>query len=221
MLIALFSCNSTNSSQTGENDSTAVSVNDEQPINQRYGIKSGIVYYNPIDIMGMKTTQILYFDDYGKKEVMESIVEGDMMGFKTKKRSIKINDGEYIVEYDLENIVNNENKLEKVARKTKIQPNAFNPNDLSALTEEVKKQFDYKEEGTEEVAGVVGTKISMKFGENNRAYAVIYKNIPLKSEFGGIQLVANKFDQNVSIPVEKFSIPQDYKVEELQAQQFE
>jgi len=217
-LISLtWACSETGSDkQNNESkDSLLNSENIESTIQgQRYGIKSGIVYYEPMDIMGIKTTQILYFDDYGKKECREIIVEGNIMGMKTKKHSMSILDGDYSINFDLENITNNKDELKKEATKVNIK-DAMSNMDLSHLTEEMKKQMDYKEEGREQVAGINGTKYSVKFGTGNkRMYGVMYKNVPLKADMGQIKMVASKFEENASVPAEKFIVPADYKIVE-------
>jgi len=217
LITLLFACSGNkNENGNGENkDSLAASESTEAPAKgQRYGIKSGIVYYEPMDFMGMKSTQVLYFDDYGKKECRETIIEGNIMGMKTKKHSMSILDGDYSINFDLENITNNKDELKKEATKVNIKAAMANM-DLSALTEEMKKQMDYKEEGTEQVAGINGTKYSVKFGTgNNRIYGVMYKNVPLKADMGQIKMVASKFEENASVPAEKFIVPADYKIVE-------
>lgn len=214
----MISC-SGNKTENGEaKDSTITAETTEVPTQgQRYGIKSGIVTYEPMDIMGIKTTQVVYFDDYGKKECRETVVEGDIMGMKTKKRSMSILDGDYSINFDLENITNNKDELVKEATKVNIK-SVMTTMDLSALTEEMKKQMEYKEEGTENVAGVTGTKYSVKFG-GQRMYGVMYKNVPLKADMGQIKMIASKFEQNATVPAEKFTVPADYKIIEQQPMQ--
>lgn len=211
----LFACsgNNNDNSNNDNKDSLSVSESTEAAVQgQRYGIKSGIVYYEPMNIMGMKSTQVLYFDDYGKKECRETTIEGDIMGMKTKKRSVSIIDGDYSINFDLENITNNKDVLKKEATKVNIK-SMMNNMDLSLFTEEMKKQMDYKEEGTEQVAGITGTKYSIKLGSgDSRIYGVVYKNVPLKADMGQIKWVASKFEENASIPADKFSVPSDYQI---------
>ncbi len=202
-------------------ETTQVPAEDAKPEGARYGIKSGIVTYEPYEMMGMKMTQTTYFDDYGKKETQEVLTEGEMMGMKTKSHTMNILADGYSISYELENIVNGKDQTKKVARKTKIS-GAMGNMDMSALTDEMKKKYDYKEEGTETVAGVEGTKFSMTFDKekaNTRIIGVTYKNIMLKSEANiagmKISLVASKFDENADVPAAKFEIPEGYKVEEV------
>jgi len=220
LITLLFACSGNKNESTGNNDSLATTESTEvMTQGQRYGIKSGIVYYEPMDFMGMKSTQVLYFDDYGKKECRETIIEGDIMGMKTKKRTVSILDGDYSINFDLENITNNKDELKKEATKVNIKSAMANM-DLSALTEEMKKQMDYKEEGTEVVAGITGTKYSIKFGSGDkRIYGVMYKNVPLKADMGEIKMVASKVEENASIPADKFTVPSDYKIIEQKQMQ--
>lgn len=211
----LFACSGNNNNNNNNENKDSLSVlesSEFQAQGNRYGVKSGIVYYEPMDFMGLKSTQVLYFDDYGKKECRETIIEGNIMGMKTKKRSVSIMDGDYSINFDLENITNNKDELKKEATKVNIK-SMINNMDLSLFTEEMKKQMDYKEEGTEQVAGIIGTKYSIKVGSGDeRIHGVIYKNVPLKADMGQIKLVASKFEENVSIPADKFTVPSDYKI---------
>ncbi|PKP20171.1 MAG: hypothetical protein CVU05_09735 [Bacteroidetes bacterium HGW-Bacteroidetes-21] len=216
----LFSCSDNQKTTDETTGKDSVATQDESAANiegQRYGVKSGIVYYEPFDMMGIKTSQVLYFDDYGKKEARETITEGTIMGMKTKKRSINIIDGKYSISFDLENITNNKDELKKVATRMDMSNNPFAQFDMSAMGEKMKEEFDYKEEGTEEVAGVTGTKYSIKMSKEakERISGVMYKNISLKVDMGQIKMVASKFEENVTVPESIFSVPADYKIEEV------
>jgi len=221
--VMLLAACSNNESKTGTNaDSTNVTITEttEAPQTGRYGIKSGIVTYEPYELMGVKVYQTTYFDDYGNKEAQESTTEMEMMGMKTKQRNMSIMADGYSITYQLENMVNNKNELKKVAKKTKFVANPLGF-DVSTFSDEIKKRYDYKEMGTESVAGVEGTKISFtmdKTKSESRISCVIYKNIMLKTEMNmsGIQMniKAKTFEQNASVPADKFEIPEGYTVEE-------
>jgi len=217
------SCSNSDKGKEGSTDSTQVATTEKTDVPQgaRYGIKSGIVSYQTYEMMGVKITQTTYFDDYGKKEAQESMSEMDMMGMKTKQHNMSIMADGYSISYPLENMVNGKDELKKVAKKIKTSGNPFGSMDLSTFTDELKKRYDYKELGTENVAGVEGTKFSFvmdKSKPNDKIIGVIYKNVILKSsmKMSGfeINLVASKFDQNVEIPADKFGIPAGYTVEE-------
>jgi len=216
----MFSCSD---SQTGNDegdgkDSVKNNVESAEITDgQRYGLKSGIVYYEPMEIMGIKSSQTLYFDDYGNKQSRETITEGNIMGMKTKKHTISYTEGKYMVAYDLENVTNNKDDLQKIATRTDMSNNPFADMDFSTLTDAMKLEYDYKEEGSEEVAGVTGVKFSVKMtkGVDQRIYGVTYKNVPLKVDMGQIKMVASKFEQNVSVPSSVFSVPEGYTVQDV------
>jgi hypothetical protein len=219
------SCSNTEKSGTDTSDSTKVETtqtvfDDSKPDGARYGVKSGIVYYEPYEMMGMKMTQTTYFDDYGKKETQEILTEGEMMGMKTKSHAMNILADGYSISFEVENIVNGKNQTKKIARKSKIS--GAMGMDMAALTDELKKKYDYKEEGTETVAGIEGTKFSMTFDKgksNTRISGVVYENIMLRSEanIGGMKLSlkASKFDKEAAVPATIFEVPAGYTIEEV------
>lgn len=188
----------------------------------RYGLKSAIVHYEPTIIMGIKTEQTLYFDDYGKREAKETVSESDIMGMKSREHKMEITDGDYAISYEIEKILNGKDETSKEATKTNMK--GLNEMAMamgqSLDPEQMKKNFDYREEGSEQIAGVTGTKYSIALNKEKpdaRVYGVIYKNIALKSEMAGISIKASKIEENVSVPAEKFQIPAGYTVKEVNA----
>lgn len=188
----------------------------------RYELKSGIVYYEPTEIMGISTVKTLYFDDYGRREATETVTESNIMGMKTREHSMEIIDGDYAISYEIEKSVNGKDETSKEVTRTNMK-------DAQAIAmamamgkfidpEQMKREMDYREEGTEQIAGVTGTKYSIAINKeqpNARAYGVMYKNIALKSEMAGISVKAKKIEENVSVPSEKFQIPAGYTVREV------
>ena len=71
-----------------------------------YGVKSGIVTYKPMSMMGMTISQTIYFDDYGNKETREVITQGNMMGQNIQTHAFDIREGLTSIHYELENIRN-------------------------------------------------------------------------------------------------------------------
>jgi hypothetical protein len=213
-VVLAMSC-SNSASKTSESDSTKTAANTNESSNtasKKYDIKSGIVTYKA-SVMGIENTQTLYFDDYGAKEMKESITEMSIMGIKTRKVDVSLEKEGYRYEYELENMTNNENKLTKEIKKTKIY--SAGSSDMAAmattLSDEMKKKYEYKEEGTEAVAGVTGTKVSMKMGKT-AITAVMYKKVMLKTVMEMIKITATKFEENVAIPADKFELPKDYTI---------
>jgi hypothetical protein len=187
---------------------------------KRYDVQSGIVTYEPMVIMGIKSVSTLYFDDYGRRESRETVTDSNMMGMKTHEKKVDITDGNYIISYEVEKIVNGKDETSKVATKTdmrKLQQMAmrmakgFDP-------EQMKRDFDYREEGSEVVAGVTGTKYSVSFNKERkeeRVYGVLYKKISLSTQMGGISIKAEKVEENVPVPASKFEVPAGYTIQEV------
>jgi hypothetical protein len=180
-----------------------------------FGEKSGIIQYKPFDMMGVKMTQTLYFDEYGQKEMRETIIEGNMMGTAMKQHSIDIRDGNVSYHYDLENNMGEGSELKKEAYKTMLPEAVMEQMNLAALSDKWKKSLDYKEEGDETVAGIKGVKYSIapdSVNPANRLIGVQYKNIPLKIVMGQLEMVAEKIDFGAKIPAEKFKVPEGYTI---------
>jgi hypothetical protein len=189
---------------------------------QPYGEKSGIVTYKPMDMMGVKVTLTMYFDDYGKKEMRETMVEGNMMGMDMRQHTIDIRDGNIMYHYELENMSGGQDRATKNVYKTTLTPEMFEQMNVGSLSEKTKKLVDYKDEGKETVAGLEGIKYSIvpdSANPSNRITGVQYKNIPIKITMGQMEMVADKVDFDAKIPAEKFNIPAGYTVVEQPAQQ--
>lgn len=180
-----------------------------------YGEKSGIITYKPIDMMGVKVTQVVYFDDYGYKEAREISTSGNMMSMEVNSKSMSVREGNIAYYFELENMQNGQNIVKKEAYKSVIPAQMMQEMDMMNLTDEFRKKHDYKEEGKESVLGYEGTKYSLtaeETGQPGRISGVHYKNIPLKLSIGNMQMIAEKIEFNVKIPAEKFKIPADYQI---------
>ena len=215
--LALVSGCSKKSDSAKPGSATESSVNSKP---RRYEMQSGIVYYEPLVIMGIKSVSTLYFDDYGRRESRESVTDSEIMGMKSHEKKVDTTDGDYMISYELEKVVNGKDETSKVATKTDIRKfremamkmgNGLDP-------EQMKKDFDYREEGSEVVAGVTGTKYSVSLSKEKntqRVYGVLYKKIALKTEMGGIMIKAAKIEENASVPASKFEVPAGYTIREV------
>lgn len=180
-----------------------------------YGEKSGIITFKTLDMMGVKVTQIVYFDDYGYKEAREVITSGSMMGMEVNSRSMSIREGNTAYYFDIENIQNGQNSVKKEAYKSLIPGDMMMQMDMAGLSDDFKKKHEYKEEGTETILGYKGLKYSLvaeEGGDGMRITGVHYKNIPLKISLANMDMVAEKIELNVKIPAEKFKIPEGYQI---------
>ena len=207
-LTLLMACNSGGSGKGGSLD-------------QPFGEKRGIVSYKPLDMMGVKVTQTMYFDDYGKKEMRETMVEGEMNGMVMRQHTIDIRDGNVMYHYELENMTGGQDRATKNAYKTNLTPEMFEQMNVGSLSEKLKKQLNYKDEGKETVAGLEGVKYSIapdSANPTNRITGVHYKNIPIKVSMGQMEIIADKVDFDAKVPAEKFAIPAGYTVIDQSAQ---
>lgn len=191
-------------------------------IDQPYGEESGIVTYKPLDMMGVKVIQTIYFDDYGKKEMRETVVAGDMNGMVMRQHTIDIRDGNVMYHYELENNTGGQDRATKNVYKTNLTPEMFEQMNVGTLSEKLKKELNYKDEGKETVAGLEGIKYSIapdSANPTNRITGVHYKNIPIKVSMGQMEMIADKVDFDAKVPAEKFAVPAGYTVIDQSAQQ--
>jgi hypothetical protein len=214
-LALLPGCSGQKSDGTG---SSTASSSSSMP--RPYEIKSGIVRFKPMIMMGVKVTETLYFDDYGLKEARESITESDIMGTKNYEDKMEIRDGRYIISYTLKSIINGKDETSREATRTDMG----DVRELAAAlgksmdVNEMKKNMDYREEGPETIAGVTGRKYSIALDKSKpdvRASGVMYKNVVLKSELAGMSVEASSFEENASVPSDKFAIPAGYTVKDV------
>jgi len=182
---------------------------------QPYGEKSGIIKYKPMEMGEIKAVQTLYFDDYGKKELRETVVSGNMMGTEISQHSFDIRDGNIAYHYETENKTGGQDKSTKDAYKQVVPAEMLDQMNIANLSEKLKKSFNFKEEGTEKVAGYTGIKYSIS-PEGSQMQGPItgihYKNIPLKVSMGTMVIEAEKVELGANIPADKFKVPAGFNV---------
>lgn len=201
-------------SSTRSNTTSAEQKISDALTGKRYKIKSCIVTSElNMGSMGMKQTQVLYFDDYGKKECRESMNNMSVMGRKINQNTISIRKDGYMYSFDLE---------KKTGTKMQIPStvDVMKNLDFSKLSDDVMKEWNMVKEGTQTVLGKECNVLSMKsdkMGMQGKYY--VWNNIPLKSEtrMSGmvVSLIATKIEENVDIPASKFEIPADIKFREI------
>lgn len=168
-----------------------------------YEVKSGIVTME-MDMMGQKITQQIYFDDYGVKQA----TVGNFGG--RKSRNIVVDGSTVMVNDD-----------EKTAMKMPMMGQQERVNFLQ-LDEKAIKKYKVKELGTETVAGKECKKYEVTLfmmGQPQKQTVCVYKGITLKStsksDFGSMDQVATKVEENVTIPASMFTVPEGVKIEEM------
>jgi len=193
----------------------AVSVAKAQaPADAIYGVKSGIITMS-MDMMGQEMVTETYFDDYGKKTAQVSDFGGQ------KSRTIVV-DGEQV-------------RIDDAAKTATKMPSFGGMGggmgrpqiNWNKLTDQVKKENNIKELGKETVAGKECTKYSMTMdmmGNQMTQNIWIYKGITLKtamdSDMGSFGQTATKFQENVEIKADMFTVPAGVKIEEMDMSQF-
>jgi hypothetical protein len=189
---------------------------------QPYGEKSGIVTFKPLDMMGVKVTQKLYFEDFGKKEMRETMVEGNMNGMDMRQHTIDMRDGNTMYHYELENVSGGQDRATKNVYKTILTADMLESMNVASLSAKLKTRLGYKEEGKETVAGLEGVKYSIapdSLNPSNRITGVQYNNIQIKISMGQMEIIADKVDLGANVPAEKFKIPEGYTVMDQPTQQ--
>jgi hypothetical protein len=182
---------------------------------QPYGEKSGIVVYKPMEMMGVKVNQTLYFDDYGKNEARETVVEGSMNGMEMRQHTIDIRNGNEMFHYEIENATGGQNRATKDVYKMTLTPEMLEQMNLESMSDKLKAKLNYKVIGKETVAGLEGVKFSIAPDSTNPETLIIgvnYKNIPMKVTMGQMEITADKADFSAKIPADKFKIPEGYTV---------
>jgi len=202
-LTLLFSCKSKTSetASSTEKQSEAATATPKG----KYAIKSGIVEYKT-QMMGMDMKQVLTFDDYGNKDVTEVMME--MMG--TKIHTVTLHKDGFIYTYDM---------VKKTGTKSPFYQASSSDIDFENLSEEMVKDMNLKKEGTEEFLGKTCEKMSIDYTKMKlKGTYLVYKGIALKmdADMGTMKmnLVGEKFEENPTIPAEKFEVPADVKITE-------
>ena len=179
----------------------------------KYKIKSGIVRMNIETSMMKGTTKAtLYFDDYGKKESTETMMDMEMMGQKIKVHQLTLIKGEYVINVDLD---------KKMCTKMKI-PSNLDPTKVNFenLTSEMIKEYNIKKEGSETVLGKKCDIYSMFHAQSSTKGKVwVWNGISIKSEMNAsginIKTTTTKIEENVQVPASKFEVPSGIKIQEM------
>jgi hypothetical protein len=213
-LSALISCsgNGKKSDSTSDSTKTKDSTAKSDNIKGKFKMKSGIITMMS-ETMGMKQTITMYFDDYGSKHCTETKGEIDMGALgKTEMHNLNFAKDGYTYSIDLTKKTGTKMKSITTGKQKDI--------DFSKLTDDMMKQMKITKQGTEEVLGKTCDKYFLNDPDlKMKSSYCVWNGIPLKSEIdmGGIKatVTATKIEENASIPAEKFEIPKDIKITEV------
>lgn len=210
MMIFILSCGDSADKESSETKTASTDFS------KRYGVKSAVVEYA---ITGSQSgTKTLYFDDWGMKQAEYTNSVLQIAGFSKTLNLLNIikDDSNYII--DLER---------KTGTKTK--------NPVRKLIAELQNQKSFGEFGEQ----ILLKNGAMKVGRedfldkecdiyeiaNTSTKIWIWKWIPLKTitRTGGVEIntVAKKIDINVNIPAEKFELPKDITINEVDLEDIE
>ncbi len=171
-------------------------------IRKKYDIKSGIVQFKVQDPSGTHR-EVLYFDDYGIKECLETYnTDGELT-------ETKFCDGEKLYTY-------------KNSEKTVYILSSHSGNgtemrfDKDGFQPEQKKKYKYAERPDMTVAGKPCTAFYMETGFGKTVYAgwshiTLYHN--QKTTYGDIVREAASLEENAAVPAARFAVPDGYAVE--------
>ena len=220
-LLFLFSCGNKNSDAVADNPIDAAKEKASEMTNgatdnsvaastdKKYDSKSGIVTIETtasVSGMTVKTKQVLYFDDYGRKECQEQFVFDQSTNAYVLDTKDLVKDGfRYII-----------STVQKTGMKTKAQGSGvaakFDMDEAATM-----KDMKFKKIGDETICGKVCNCFSRvtpsgnitMFGWNKIVLKTITDNPEMKMK---TVAVATKIEENVSMPSDKFEIPKDVKL---------
>lgn len=197
-LTLMIGCSKTEEQKVENTDQTVSEQESSSPIlNQRYGIKSGVIHY----IAPMNTNQELYFDDYGAKELF--ITSIDLGIAKTKNFEYRMDGFTYSYE---------EGKTEGQKRKWITSDMDYSKADIKTL-----ERYKVKDLGTETISGKECKKYSAEFG-GAPIFTWSWKNIMVKTitPMGGNDFVieATKI-QETTVDPQMFELPKGVTFKEM------
>jgi len=197
-------CKNSATTTESESDEAKTETAASDAYKGRYEFKSGVLE-TQTSMMQMGTANIkMTFDDYGKTQLTESAVSMDMMGKKINTLTKSLMKDGYIYTWAEPSM--------GAATKMKMSADKFDEKnmDFNALTEEMKKRFQIKEEGGETIDGKT-CKVFSFTTEGMKGKTWVWKGVPLQSEMSvSGQTITSKFlrlEENPSLPASTFELP--------------
>jgi len=172
----------------------------------KYLLKSGIIVMEG-DTKGSRTLTTLYFDDYGNKEMTETI--GEMSGVSINSRVI--NAGGYIYNLDLEKNTGTKQSIATAGTTGGI--------DFSKINEKMMTDLGLTKSGTDTILERVCDVWIMDMPRMKmKGKYYVWKNIPLKSEVEvnglTVEMHVVVIDENPKLPASTFEPPMSMEIEE-------
>lgn len=207
LLLIVSSCKNNNSSITADSTTTEIAA-------EITGMKSTVISYTmKMQAEGLQsiTQATQWIDIKNDRFASEMTTETEMMGSKTKSSTIIISAGGW------EYILNPDTKTGMKIKSGKTDEN--NPFDnIKPEDEQTFRQMIEKEGGkiigNENFLGKNCIIVEMMI-EQQATKMWYYKGIPLKISNKAQSMEATKFEENVTIPDNVFSVPAEYKISEM------
>jgi hypothetical protein len=181
-----------------------------------FELDSGIIEYvhsnnNPQmpDGVTSKGKQTLYFKNSGRLQARQAEIETIYEGGKELIRGLVLVD----LDQNTAHIINEDKNIgwKSTANKL-VEIPSNNPGDMIIFTDEIKKNFEMKKNGTDKVLGrTCDVWESFKF----KSKLCIWKGILLKSEEEFFSTIAVDIQENVPVPEDVFTVPEDVKIEDV------
>ena len=187
---------------------------------KQFDVKSGKIEYK---IEGKtKGTKTLWFDDYGRFQYEHTTTITKMFGMTSKEERLQIRDKEWMYDLNLVDKTGTKMHVDQANEMLNVVTDATTDEQLKKFGEDVQKDMDMKDGGIETILGrqckvTTSGKLNSKYWE--------YKRIPLKMsvDFGGMLGSSNEeaisFEENISIPASKFSVPSGFEIQEIDMNQ--
>lgn len=212
-ILVLSSCdNSKTEKQSKENLTESTDSNHEAKAGDgRYGIKSGKIISETMLPNGMgKTTVMQIFDDYGNLEKTTTTSEITAYGVN----NTKINYG-IMRDHAMYSWADGETTGSRMSLEGKMDVSKLNYNKLS---DDLKKQFNIKEEGKENILGKNCDVYALDYmGAKGKVY--IWKGITMKSDMAmagmNVTIQVISIDENAAISSDQFALPADVTFTEI------
>jgi len=171
----------------------------------KYLLKSGIIVMEGAT-KGSRSTTTLYFDDYGNKEMTETI--GEMSGVPINSRVITA--GGFIYNLDLE---------KNTGTKQPISTGQTSGIDFSKINEQMMTDLGLTKSGTDTILERVCDVWIMDMPRMKmKGKYYVWKNIPLKSEVEvnglTVEMHVAAIEENPKLPASTFEPPVSMEIEE-------
>lgn len=214
--VIMYACSSSTEKTSDDKPASSeakTELTSAQNITGKYQIKSGTYKtkaQNSVMTAGIDTYTLVSFDDYGTKELTETVTKVEMANVKQETHNYSLMLGDMIYSWDAGS---------KTGTKFSISSMLDKNVNYEKLSEELKKQYKYKELGTETILGKECKKISVEIQAGAGAIVSTWMGIPMRSEttVSGMQVISEvtELDENASVPASAFEVPADITFTEM------